>query len=517
MRKLLLFIIPALFFGQSSSAQKVALKQPADKAFYASLDSLLNTLQTYNANAQFTFGTYDFYSKYPVKADTLTSLDQVKEMEKQLRNNYHDATVYTNIGMVYKNWVINDEAEKHFGKALKLAAEYVQKEPDSAEAHHTLATASMCTGNFKQAIESYKKYFEISKDSTVLPSINSCYLFNGDYAIAIKEIERLIDEEPTVLYNYIWLLQFMYWQELAGIRQARSTQELQAHLKGKKPEEIFDFTKFKRAYLSNRNDTGLAVIYHYARHSAICIKTFMLVDKATAWPGDEFNFVLEKEDRKELDSLQAFYEKCILDTGSNYSIILNKALGNIHLLKNERKKALPYFEKVVQLKPLSRSTFIDNAEPDYDNVSAAYLLQKDTAMYEKKMKLKFDVRPAISPVPSDYLEMAQIYLSHGAYDKAKQLCKEALKMNPNFSDAYVVLIKTNILQRDFKLANENLDRIYKVDPNNCLQYVLSGICLLHGNQASIAYTTFVAAKDISPDDASWIEKDIINRYFDVRK
>jgi hypothetical protein len=44
-----------------------------------------------------------------------------------------------------------------------------------------------------------------------------------------------------------------------------------------------------------------------------------------------------------------------------------------------------------------------------------------------------------------------------------------------------------------------------------------GICLLHKNSVTTAYTAFQTGKDMAGDTSSWIEDELMKRYFTVGK
>ncbi|MCX6330891.1 MAG: hypothetical protein NTZ85_15425, partial [Bacteroidia bacterium] len=229
---------------------------------------------------------------------------------------------------------------------------------------------------------------------------------------------------------------------------------------------------------------------------------------------NKFRFLLDKSDLIEFDNLESFYKTCLNDSRIPNKVMINEALGNIYLFKGRTKSALLYLKKAIELRSLANSTFGYNAAEDYDNLATAYLLLKDTVSFEKVVQQKFNVRPAINPLPEDYISMAKISFSHKDYLSARKYSEEALKINSNQTEAYICLAVLDILNRDAKNAAEKLNESYKTDPNNYALYILQGVCLLYDNDISTAYELFKFAKKLTTNPA-WIDEEIINKYFTV--
>ncbi len=70
------------------------------------------------------------------------------------------------------------------------------------------------------------------------------------------------------------------------------------------------------------------------------------------------------------------------------------------------------------------------------------------------------------------------------------------------------------MNRNIKDAYKKIDDLYAVDPQHFAIYILQGVCLLHDNDASSAYSSFNMAREYT-QDPKWIDEGILKRFFTV--
>ncbi len=511
--KTYLFILIAVF-GQSVLTKAQQLKQTLSTSDFIYLDKQIKDCFAYEVSIAFSFNSQDFYDNKSIEPDKPNSLKQIKDLEKKLKGNYRDAAIYNNIGMAYKGMFMPEEANKNFNKALELAKEYVKNNPDSTSANNVLALIYLNLGNVKEAALIFQKSYSINKDSTARAMIPFCLIYSGNFEAAISVLDSMIVTQPDDLFSYSVLLFTMYWEkanETQGLVNLPNS-EIERLYKDKKPEEIIDIVKIKNGLDNNKNDVRFQLLYQLSKHLSIIIKSSLRTTANPASSMEKSKFILDDVDKVELQSIALFYIKCLNDTQIANKYLINKALGNIYLMIGDAKKAIPYLETACKQKPLNKSTFLNNAANDYDNLAAAYLILNDTASFEKIVKQKFDIKPAINPLPSDYVSMAKISFFHNDFLKAKEYSEQALKMDPEQYEAYICLVAIELLQRNTKKSAENLNQLYIINPNIYNLYILQGICSLFDNDISTAYTSFTMAK-LFVNDPTWIDNEIINKFF----
>jgi tetratricopeptide (TPR) repeat protein len=493
------------------SAQNISLKKPLTADDFKILDKELDGCLSYEVSIIFTFNTWDFYDNKNVMPDTPNSIKQVQELEKQLKGNYRDATLYNNIGMAYKGMFMFDEANKNFDKAFELAQVYVKNHPDSAIAHSLMATVYSNQGKFTEAIASFETVYKLDKNDSVAKfMIPACYTFAGNFEEAKAALNRLLTK-PEDEFDYLCVLTVTnYWEKMVASQQMQGV-DIEKLLKDKSPQEILDFTKIDELCKRNKGKIEFELVYRFNRHMAVFLKSFMRTMASKDITADNIKFKTDEKDIAELNALEAFYTKCLNDTGIHNKYILYKSLANIQLLKGDFKKAIPLTKMAIKLKPVNKSKFDNNAAGDYDNLGAVFYLLKDTAGFERTVKEKFAVRPAINPLPDDNATLARISFFHKDYAAAKKNSEEGLKMNPKLETAIICLAALDILDRNIKSAFKMIDRLYDANPQNASVFILQGICSLHDNDISTAYGSFKRARELV-GDPSTIDG-ILERFF----
>ena len=512
----LFFSILTLVVFQYSIAQKATLKKPLTKNDLLELDQQVKECLGYEASANFTFNSRDFYDSKYFTGDTANNINQVAALEKQLKGNYRDAIVYNNIGMVYKGLLMPDKANENFNKALEQGLVYVKNNPDSPQVHNLLGAIYSSLGKLSDAIPAFKTAYQLdNRDSISRFMIPMSFVFAGSFDSATAALGRMFNK-PADEFDYCCMLTLVnYWKLMSSIQQMQPAY-MEIALRNKSADELMDLTRIADAYNRNKDKSWFELLYRFNRHLAVCLKSFMRTLADPQFSTKDIKFKTDEKDLAELNSIEKFYKKCLTDTAIPNKFILYKSLGNIYLLRGQTKAALPFLQTAIKLKPKEKSKFDYNAAEDYDNVAAAYFLIRDTLNFEKTVKEKIAVKPAINPLPIDYATMAKIAFFHKNYAEARSFSEQALKLDPTSGDAHICLAAIDILNRNIKEAYKKIDALYAVDPKNYAIYILQGICLLHDNDASSAYASFNMARDYT-NDPKWIDEGILKRFFSVNQ
>jgi len=496
-------------------AQQVSLKHPLSKADYASLDKVVKECFSYEPTFGFTFQLDDFFDFKDLVPDKISSLKQIREMEKDVRGNYKDVAVYNKIGMAYQGLFMTNEAHENFKKALDLATVFAGNNPDSSSAFMALGISHMNLGNLIEAGMAFQRSYEMNEnDSIAKTMLMTCFLYSGNFDSALSLINEMISRKPCDLENYAFQFLMLYFRKFTELGKL-PRDSLESSLKGKSAEEIIDFSGLETVCERNKKHKQFQILYQFSRHSALTLKSFFRTSADTSITYANFKFLVEEDDLIELNKLETFYKDCLDDQTIPLRFLLNKALGNICLLKGETESAIQYLEKAIEFKPLEKSQFRNNAEGEYDDLAFVYFILKDTASYEKVVKRKFRIKPAIIPLSEDFVSMAKLSVFHNNYSKARKYCEEAVRIDPDLFNAYLGLAVLDIIGRDTRSAGDKLNTMFRIDRDRGNLYLLQGICMLFDNDISTAYTSFQIARR-HMDDPTWITREIINKYFVVK-
>jgi tetratricopeptide (TPR) repeat protein len=503
-------------YCSSISAQPIALKKPLSQEDFLHLDSLAINCIGHELMISFSINSNDFYNDKSIKPSEPSSLKQIKGYEKKLKGNYYDASIYNSIGVVYKRLFLLEEAKTNFDKALDLAHEYVKNNPDCSCAYDILGIVYASLDSLNKAEAVFQKAYMLNNnDSLARDMIPWIYLNTGNFNSYFSEIDKFLKDQPDKLLNYISLFLGLAIEK-SSILYKIEKKDIEETLRNKRPDEIIDLSKIKNAFEKNPKKIQYELLYQLSKHLTIYMKSVIRTFADSSFSPISHKFILDEFDIAELKKLEKFYLTCLTFKGIPNKYIINKALGNIHLLRGELALAIPYLKRTIEFKPLNKSTFDSNAADDYDNLALTFLWLKDTALYEKTLIRKFKIKPAINPLPEDYIIMSEILFNHNKYQDAIKYSNDALKINPNQKGAFICLSVIDILKQKYKDASQQLEKLYKIDPNNSDYYLLQGICQLHDNNFFNAYYSFLIAGNLGYDP-KWIDKEIISKYFVVKK
>ena len=86
----------------------------------------------------------------------------------------------------------------------------------------------------------------------------------------------------------------------------------------------------------------------------------------------------------------------------------------------------------------------------------------------KKRLTKIDERLMIAkenPTPENYLSLSLLYYQKGMFEKCIEACKEALKLKPNFADAYNNICSSYNSMGKYKEAAEACEKAIAIKPD----------------------------------------------------
>ena len=155
-------------------------------------------------------------------------------------------------------------------------------------------------------------------------------------------------------------------------------------------------------------------------------------------------------------------------------------LGQIALLNRRYQDAITQFEEVIRLDPQASKVYYPLAAT-YRATGNAQEARRYIALRGKRMPQIDD--PLIDELERLYIGGRSFFISalqsvrNGDYNKANQLFKDGLVIDPTNSNARLSLARSLFLAGETDQADKELINVLKQDPNNTLALFLKGITL----------------------------------------
>ncbi|MFL5752597.1 MAG: tetratricopeptide repeat protein [Bacteroidia bacterium] len=506
---LLLFIF---LLSHDLLAQKVSLKKQLTAEDLSYLKKQALSCFDYEGTLQLTCSTTDLQS-CEVTPDKPCSMKDIARLRKELEKKPEDALLNSNISAIYKRLGMPQEGEPYKTKAIQLLQATIEAHPDSADAINILGGIYMSDNKINESLEMFR--LALSKkptDSTATTLIAFLHLASGQFDSAYAFIQSQTTKYPESFSYYTILPSYYFYKTAYTVMAAGSNDN-----PDKKTYEALDSTTdmslLRNYYERNKNDIKRELLYRTAIQAYRSTKVLFSTMLDTAFDFKNIKFNLQGNDKAAILESEKFFLSCLKRKDVPNLYIVNKLLGNIYLLLDDPKKALPYLKKTIALKPISKSTLSNNASEDYDNLAAAYFILKDTSAYEKILLDKYTLRPAIDPNAHDHVIAARVYVYRKNYVEARKIYEAALQLDKNCAEAWLGIAALNWLEGNSKNAFYAIDRMYEIDSNNWKLYFLYGVMMLEKNDATNAYASFIKAKELNGNDKTWINTDILDNYF----
>ena len=303
-------------------------------------------------------------------------------------------------------------AENEFKKGNYTKAINLYSEIHTAKSQLQIARAYNALGNYDKA---EKQYLEAIKLDTTLfvaqNELGKLYFKNSDFKKARMIYYRLFaTDAPNPFYMY----------QLGLIEDAEGN-----------PFQAIGL--YKRSY--NLDSTSIKNIYQIGKHHLI---------------------------QRQLDSVHK-YADIGLKMAPN-SIDLNNLKALAYFNNGEKEPAIPYFEKLIELK--QHKTYI------YKNLAECYqfVWKYDEAFECYKKIVEID-----NGDPEGYRGLGKLYWREKQYDSAKTNYKTAIEIQKvNFNTEYTALAQIALDEKDIKLAIDYYKKAYAQDDTN--YFALYHVC-----------------------------------------
>ncbi len=507
-----LLILLLLSCSALLNAQHGNFKRPLTEEDFTFLKKTATECFHFNPRLQFSYNNTDLSKDKPGKGDKPATAENLELLKKESEKQPQNADLYTEITGMYSRLNLPDEAREYRKKSFDAISLVLTQHPDSTEALITLGEIYMSALQMDSALSKYRQAFAqdpLNKEANrLIPFMHILNnRFDSAYAFIIKQINRYPDtyevhESLPVYYIYKFYDQLNKYSQLKTVEEEKLRPENIMTLKLLKDFHERDPSDFKREYLYR-------ITYQVCYSTLITYKTV----NDSLFNVKQIRFLTGLKDASNLKQQEDFFKKCLRRKELKSKYLVNKALGNIYLLMNQPKEAIPYLRKAISLKPVKYSTIGNNASEDYDNLITAHFLLKDTAAYEKTILEKIKDQPAIDPATSDYITAGKISISRKKYSEAEAWFGKALALDAKNVDALLGMALIRFQSNDYTGALANINEAYKFNDRKWELYILYGIVSLCNNDPVNAFEAFKEGRKLH--NSKWIKEDLMENYFDI--
>jgi len=419
-------------------------------------------------------------------------------VQAQVRSNHGSAEAYNLLGIIYTSEKRYAEANDAFQEALKLAPDsktthnnlgnlYVAEEkldlaekefrsvlkssPSNRDANYNLGLLLLAKGSPLQSVE----YFERVRPQTVETRFNliRAYLASGKTTEALQVAQQLSISNKNDVQ-----LHFTLGVLLASAKQYKQAAIELERANALKPETFEILHNLGQAYLRARDyakaevslkralklkpssvETQYLLAQTYSDESRPLDALELLVQAHKLAPENtDIIFLMAR-----VSMSQNYFEDAIPLLESGLKIApqradLHAALGESYFMSGKAEKAIEEFKVLIALEPSARSyTFL--------GLSYRHLGRFEEAVKYFQDGLKLDPHNAACLFNLGYIEERQ-----GNTARADQLFQEALRSNPDFSEALLELANLRITQKKYTEAADVLRRYVKVSHDAATGY-----------------------------------------------
>ncbi|TND10504.1 MAG: Zinc finger-domain-containing protein [Bacteroidetes bacterium] len=449
-------------------------------------------------------GAFDDYSadRGKVEPSVPTTIENIKKLEKKLKGKPEDATVLNEIGQAWKRLNQSRKALDYFIQAKDNVLKLMADQPGKKEWVEAAASIYVNMENYGEAIVYLEELLHLDPKNQLAASfLPLCYLAIGQRNKGLAFFDTVLTRDPG---NTMAGMVKMIWSISDLMPQLDSSAV--ARFRNKRPEEILDISAARKAMELYPDDYSYALVYQHYR--SLCL-LFKLMPGANALERPIFR--LDSTDKVVIAELEAFFRAGLARKEFKNKYIMHKCLGAVLAFQDKLAEAKKEFETALTYKPVSKSTFMDNAAETYDNLAFCSVFLKDTAGAEQIMRNKIKIQPAIDPVATDYTTLARIRLYRGDVNEARELCSKAIALQPKADLPHLILAAASITSGDFSNAQQELDLAFSINRDNPDAMLLFGILEFERKNFDNAYIALESVMRNRPGDET--ARTIYKRYY----
>jgi tetratricopeptide (TPR) repeat protein len=437
-----------------------------------------------------------------LEAETLLRQGSVEEakqrIEEQLRLNPSSVEGYNLLGIAYSS-------EKDYDNALKALQQALTLDPNSTRTRNNLGNLYVSQEKFDLAENEFGKVLRVDPTNREANyNLGLVLMARHSPAAAILQLQRVRPADVATRFNlvraYLQAGRTAEGLTMARALSAQNKDDVQLHFtlgallgaekqysagqleleraNALQPETFEILFNLGQAYLRGGNYTKAEVVLNRALklnpESAATLASLAQVDSGLNRPVDALDLLarahkLAPEDTNiilllaRLSMAQSYFEDAtpLLESGLKIApkrADLHAALGESYFMTDRVEKAIEEFKVLVDLNP---------SAPSYAALGLSYrhLGRFDESRKSFQQGLKLDPRNASCLFNLGYIEKRQ-----GNQAAAERLFQQALKSNPNFSEAMLELANLRIADKKFEEAAILLRRYVKVSSDPASGY-----------------------------------------------
>ena len=459
------------------------------------------------------------------------SVEEAKQrIEEQLKLNPSSVEGYNLLGIAYSS-------EKDYDNALKALQQALTLDPNSTRTHNNLGNLYVSQEKFDLAENELGKVLRVDPTNREANyNLGLVLMARHSPAAAILQLQRVRPADVATRFNlvraYLQAGRTAEGLTMARALSAQNKDDVQLHFtlgallgaekqysagqleleraNALQPETFEILFSLGQAYLRGGDYTKAEVVLNRALklnpESAATLASLAQVDSGLNRPVDALDLLarahkLAPEDTNiilllaRLSMAQSYFEDAtpLLESGLKIApkrADLHAALGESYFMTDRVEKAIEEFKVLVDLNP---------SAPSYAALGLSYrhLGRFDESRKSFQHGLKLDPRNASCLFNLGYIEKRQ-----GNQAAAERLFQQALKSNPNFSEALLELANLRIADKKFEEAAILLRRYVKVSSDPASGYYKLAMVERSLHQTEAAQRDLALFQTASKDSSS---------------
>ncbi len=403
----------------------------------------------------------------------------------------------------------------NFDAAIASCQKALKMQPDFAAAYLTLGNIFQIKNQFEQAINTYSQALKIQPNfAQAYIDMASVYYKQGQLDLAIFNYQKSIEINPNIasvhlMLGNVFTRQIKFDQAICYYQKFQQLEPENAKAYFKLGQVFYLQKKFESALDYYQKSLLLQPDYQEA-----FVELYKIIKPSnteqewelsfTEW--QKFALANNHNIKRYIDEviqkkLPNFIEKEKLTTERNIQTI---EYDGEHGIKPATFKLIPEqnidsFDQTNDNNLPSPNEEVENADTISNITKLEY--QELEAEFSKKL-LKF-------PAAEAYRNQADIYLKQGNLVEAIASCKQALKIQPDYSRCYVTLGNSFHKQNNFEAALRAYHQALKIDPE---------VAEVHGNLGSVYFQLGQhEAALVHYQKAVYLKPDLAGVYWNIGK
>lgn len=376
-------------------------------------------------------------------------------------------------------------ANSYFRKANdNLCVEYFKKDSSSFYALRGWIRANL---NIGDAISDFERSLTINPNDSLAHLYYPLVLLSKG---KIAEVRRLYlndleHKSTSSCMSFIMLVTIVIGESMQSIqKEIHSDENKKREYRKMDYDHLFDFS-FLEKYDKKLNSS---VEIKNAMAMADILKLFTKIFVFEYDDNEDPIMEYTSRDLRRLEELKEWFIKASENNQLN-EYALNKNLGYIYFMLNNRDEAIQYFTKAIEVFSFLKVSSEINVNELYNALLAIYYYKKDTTNYRKTIQRKISQATPQKEPAVDFRNLAYINFLNGQPEKAKQYAEKSRNLDFNDFDAARLLAHLYFLDKKpfmteyyvnetGRLASEPIQG-YKL----CLQYAIYSLLKGDANAA----------------------------------